>query len=607
MAGFVVGKVQTNTKTALLLACLMLSGCGEPPSTQSEKPVKVYRHAMDGAPGSLDPAQAASVYANFMVVNLYDTLYRYKYLARPYRLHPNLAADMPTISMDGLQLTIPIKKGVHFIDDPAFENGIGREVRAQDFVYSIKRHFDPKTRAQGAWLWQNRIEGLDEWKSRGSNYDNEISGLRALDDHTIQITLTRPFPQLLHTLTQGYSSVVPQEAIDLYGQQLSSHPVGSGPYQMVSRDPVRAVLARNPAFRAEPFDLQTEGFDKPTQGGLGLEILQGRMPPFTDRLELEFITEDAARWNAFSAGEVHFIKVPVSQFDSVLSGRDPLALSPQFENIYQFRASQDAGFIYTNFNMADESIGYHPDQRQNDRNRLLRCAMVKAFDWEKRNEIFFYGIGRVFPGVLPPSVPEYDANGDSGYILRDLEGARKLLQEGEWNEDNLPVLEYGFPNSVTERQIFEQFRNFMMDIGYPPEKIRPLIFATYGDYQRAYSQGKVTLINSSWTMDYPDAENNMQLYFGPNAAPGSNSSNYDNPEYNRLYRSASSLHESPERTRIYRQMNQLLINDCASITGISRTLLFLWDKQALMVPDRSFLGGYYLRFVEILDSTTVVP
>ena len=328
---------------------------------------------------------------------------------------------------------------------------------------------------------------------------------------------------------------------------------------------------------------------------------------FVDQLEIEFVTEGAARWNAFSAGELDFIKVPVSQFDSVLSQRNPLTLNPQYDGRYNFEASPESGFIYTNFNMADERLGDHPDPDQNRRNHALRCAMVKAFDWEKRNEIFFYDIGRVFPGAITPSVPEYDPDGDTSYTKRDLQGARDLLRANGWNEDTLPTLEYGFPNSVTERQIFEQFRNFMMDAGFPSSKIRPMIFATYGDYQRAYSQGKITLINSSWTMDYPDAENLMQLYYGPNAAPGSNSASYNNPDYNRLYEISAVMSESPERTQIYRDMNQMLIDDCVSITGIARTLLFLWDKKAIMKPDRSFLGGHFMRFVDLAETANTTP
>jgi len=601
------GTILKKLQIVIPLVLLMLAGCEQTPSTGNGVPAKIYTHAMDGVPGSLDPAQAASIYANFIVINLYDTLYRYKYLARPYQLQPNLAAAMPEVSDDGLVVTIRIKQGVYFIDDPVFEGAVGREVKARDFVYSIKRHFDPDTRAQGTWLWQDRIEGLDRWKTEGSDYDAEVKGLRALDDYTIQITLTKPFPQFVHTLTQGYAAIVAREAVEEYGQVLSSHPVGSGPFKLISRDGVRAVLARNPGFRQEPFDLEAEGYDPARESIPGLQKLQGRIPPFIDQLEFEFVPEGAARWNAFTAGELHFIKVPVSQFDNILSQRAPITLKPRYADLFAFEASPESGFIYTNFNMADERIGYHPDAEQNRRNRALRCAMVKAYDWKKANEIFFYDIGQVFPGAIPPSVPEYDATGDTSYIQHDLQGARELLHANGWNEDTLPTLEYGFPNGVTERQAFEQFRSFMTTAGYPAGKIRPLIFATYGDYQRAYSQGKVTLINSSWTMDYPDAENLMQLYYGPNAAPGSNSASYNNPDYNRLYETAATMNESPERTSIYREMNQMLMDDCVSITGISRTLLFLWNKKFIMKPDRSFVGGYFMRFVDVAESASTTP
>lgn len=142
----------------------------------------------------------------------------------------------------------------------------------------------------------------------------------------------------------------------------------------------------------------------------------------------------------------------------------------------------------------------------------------------------------------------------------------------------------------------------MVDAGYPASKIRPMKFATYGDYQRAYSQKKIALVNSSWTMDYPDLENLMALYYGPNSSPGSNSANYDNPQYNRLYEASMVMNESPERTRIYREMNQLLMDDCASITGISRTLIFLWSKDVIMKPDRSFLGGHFMKFVDLVEA-----
>jgi ABC-type transport system substrate-binding protein len=591
-----------GTGKLLLAAALLLlaaAGCTEQaPDSAQTAPETVYRHALDRAPRSLDPAQASSIYAKMLVVNLYDTLYRYQYLARPYQLTPNLAEGMPQVSADGLIYTIRIRPGAQFIDDPAFPRGRGRAVTAADFVYSIKRHFDPATRSQGAWLWQNRIVGLDQWKDEGADYDREVPGLRALDEQTVQIQLVSPFPQLTHTLAQGFAAIVPREAVEHYGQEFPIRPVGSGPYRLSGFDSTGAVLQRNPAFREPPFSLEAEGYDIETQGHLGLERLEGRVPPFTDRIEVAFIAEDAARWNAFISGETDFIKVPVTQFDRVLASRDPPRLNDDMAERYRLAASLESGFVHTDFNMDDQRIGYHPDSDQAARNTSLRCAIIKAFDWQKRNEVFYYGIGRVFAGIIPPASLEFDPAQDDSWVQRDLDGARKLLRDAGWHAGNLPELEYGFPASVTERQMFEQFRSFMADIGYPAEKIRPLTFATYGDYARAYLNREVMLTTTGWTMDYPDAENTMQLFYGPNASPGSNSANYSNEEFDRLYRAGAAMQPSPMRTSLYRNMNRILLDDCVTISGISRTLILMWNQDAVMLPDRAFVGGFFFRYVD---------
>ncbi len=558
---------------------------------------------MDGAPVSLDPAQASDIYAKFLVVNLYDTLYRYKYLARPYELTPNLAEDLPQVSPDGLIYTFRIKPGVRFIDDEAFPEGHGRVLQAQDFVYSIKRHFDPATRAQGAWLWRERIVGLDQWKENGAHYDEEVSGLRALDERTIQIRLIAPFPQLTHTLAQGFAAIVPREAVEHYGREFAVHPVGSGPFRLQRFDSAGASLLHNRDFRAEPFSLQAEGYNPSTQGAFGLEALEGQIPPLVDRVDIEFIAEDAARWTTFNAGQLDFIKVPVSQFEHVLKSWNPPQLVDELAERYHLLTSLESGFVYTVFNMDDSRIGYHPDPDQDARNRALRCAIIEAFDWKRRNEIFYSGLGMVFPGIIPPLALEYDPDQDRKPVTRDVADAISLLNNFGWNPNKLPTLEYGFPSSVTERQMFEQFRSFMTAIGYPREKIRPLIFATYGDYARAYINRDVMLITSAWTMDYPDAENTMQLFFGPNASPGTNTANYNNAEFNRLYRASSSMQASPLRTAMYRKMNRIVIDDCVTISGISRTLVMLWDRNVTMLPDRGFVGGYFFRFVGVRGGT----
>ena len=576
---------------------LILAGCGQDDGQDDSANLLVYRHGMDGAPNTLDPAQAAIIYANFGVINLYDTLYRYKYLARPYELTTNLAVDMPEISDDGLTYTIQIKPGVHYIDDEAFEGGIGREVIAEDFVYALKRHFDPKTLAQGAWIWQNRIEGLDDWADTGYDYDAPVAGLQALDKYTIQIKLLKPYPQLVHTFAMGFSAFIPREAVEFYGREISIHPVGSGPFRLVSFSSARSVMVRNEKFRQEPFDLEKEGYDEAVHGFADVQKLAGKSPPFVDRLEHHYISEDAARWNAFISGELDFIRAPANQFDSVLASRKPLQALPEISERFNMLAPMESGVVHIDFNLDDERIGYHDDPQQNERNHALRCSIIKAFDFGARNEAIYYDIARVYAGIIPPASPEFDPSADQSSVIRDVDGAKALLALNGWTPENLPDLEYGFTAGVTQRQMYEQFRSFMGDIGYHPDKIRAKSYATFGDFNKAYKERKVMIIPTGWNMDYPDAENVMQLFYGPNEAPGSNNSNMQNEEFDGLYEQTAVMLPSDERTAMYRRMNEIIVDECVSITGISRTFVFLWDKEMAMYPDRSFVSGYFHRFV----------
>ncbi|MFW5927390.1 MAG: ABC transporter substrate-binding protein [Wenzhouxiangella sp.] len=585
----------------LLIIGLALAGCGEN-GTQPGEPV-VYRHALDGAPSSLDPAHAANVYAATVVVNLYDTLYRYKYLARPYQLTPNLAARMPEVSEDGRIWSISLRDDVRFADDPAFPEGRGRRVTASDVVYSLARHFDPATRSQGAWLWRDRIRGIDDWAEAGADPDTEIEGLKAIDETTVRIELDRPYPQLTHTLAMALSAIVPREAVEHYGREFGVHPVGSGPFELARFDETVAVLEARRAFDRGPLDLAAEGHDPARHGHLGLESLDGRHYPFADRIEIHFITEPTARWTSFAAGgEVDNVMVPPEQAGRVLASREPIEFEPEIRSRYHALAKPEAGFVFYGFNMDNPEIGHHDDPERDRRNRALRCAMRDAFDWQTRNEAFYHGLGTVFPGAIPPFLAEYDADAPDDSIRHHPDRARQRLAEHGWNTDNLPTLDYGLESSVHQRQMFEQFRAWMEAIGYPAGKLRRQSHASFGEFNRAIAKRELDMFLLGWTMAYPDPQYSLQMFYGPNAAPGANSFNYRNDEFDRLFERASVLPPGPERTRAYRQLNRMIIDDCVIIGSLARQRLHLWRRHARMLPDREILGGFFLRFVDVGDA-----
>ncbi len=588
---------------ALLVAACDFSGQGSDPSLADEK---VFHYSLGSAPTSLDPVRSSTLYANQLVENLFDTLYSYKYLKRPYELKPGLAAAMPTISPDGLTYIIPLKRGMYFADDPAFPNGLGREVVAADVVYSILRHFDPETRPSGTWLWQGRIVGLDEWKAAGSDYSQVVPGLRATDRYTLEIQLLKPYPQLVYTLAMGFSGVVPREAVEYYGREFSVNPVGSGPFRMISFNRTKAVLIPNSNYRREAVDLAAEGYDPETQGEFGLEVIDGRVPPFIDRLEISFIKEGSARWSSFTKGtEIQFAGLPNEQVDRVLKSKHPIELKEEFAERYRLRHSMEAGFVFSAFNMDFPEIGYNPDPERSRRNKALRCAIIRGTDWQARNDSWYSGIGEIFPGIIPPMVPEYDPEMSKQSVTYDPEGARELLKANGWTPENLPELVYGSTPGPTSRLFYEQFRAWMKRIGYPTEKVVLKTYATFGDIAKAWRNSELPYVSSGWGLDYPDAENTLQLFYGPNSSPGSNKGNYRNPEYDEMFRQAQVMQPSPERTILYRKMNELVVEDCAAVTGLSRVGISLWHKNVVLFPDRHFVGGRFLLYADVLDEATL--
>jgi ABC-type transport system substrate-binding protein len=246
-------------------------------------------------------------------------------------------------------------------------------------------------------------------------------------------------------------------------------------------------------------------------------------------------------------------------------------------------------------------FGYNDDPERERRNHALRCALIKGFDWQSRNTSWYSGLGVIFPGIIPPVVPEFDSGLSLDSVTYDPEGARELLATNGWDATSLPVLNYGSTPGPTSRLFFEQFRAWMMRIGYPADKIVLKTYATFGDIAKAWRNSELPLVSKGWGLDYPDAENTLQLFYGPNASPGSNDGNYRNPEYDKLFRQAGVMLPSPERAVLYRRMNKMIIDDCAAITGLSRVGIALWHKNIIALPDRNFVGGRFLYYVDVLE------
>src|SRR5262249_53198991 len=161
-----------------LLCIAALSVAASAAAADWADPAKVLRVAFATDVSGLDPAGTQETLATGVESQIFDALYAWDYLARPYRFVPSIATGMPDISADGKVWTIRIREGVYFSDDPAF-GGKKRELTAADFVYTWKRLVDPRVRSPNSDLLEHKLVGLDaavaKAKSSGRfDYDAQI-------------------------------------------------------------------------------------------------------------------------------------------------------------------------------------------------------------------------------------------------------------------------------------------------------------------------------------------------------------------------------------------------------------------------------------------------
>ena len=304
--------------------------------------------------------------------------------------------------------------------------------------------------------------------------------------------------------------------------------------------------------------------------------------------------ESMTRWNSLNKGtEIHFGGIPTELTHMVAEELNPLVLKPDYAKKFTAMNLPELGIVYLYLNMSDPKIGHHSDPEQNRRNLLLRKAISAAYDWPQRNRRYYNGIATLFPGTIPPGLDGYDSAFTADMTEPDFEKAKAYLTEGGWNADNLPVLDFNGVASVQNTQMFEQFRGWMEKIGYPREKIPYVPFATFGDFNKKVKQRDCTLIGMAWGLDYPDAENVLQLFYGPNSSPGSNSSNFNDPEYNKLFEESIVMQPGSERTEIYRKLNQIIIDDVPAVCGLSRNSPFIWHKNVVFLPSRNPHGSLF--------------
>jgi len=584
---------------------LLLSGCSFSEASEGGKPIKVLRAPMstDG-PKSLDPVRSSSVYDHHCGCNIYETLVQYKYLVRPPTLEPLLLAEMPERSKDGLVFRFKLKSGVPFQDDPCFPGGKGRELKSADVFYSWKRMADDGNLPKSWWLLENTIKGFDQYRKEQNaaaesggvfDYDAPVEGMRIINDYEFEVELVEPVQRFMYVLAMYQLAIVPREAVETYGRRFGRHPVGTGPFLLreeVDWQPgMSMVLNRNSNYHACYYPQE----HMPEDVKEGLTKDAGKKLPIVDRVEITFYVQDQPRWLEFRSGGLDYTTVPAEYFPSAFNKRTKVLKAEYRDQGVKSASVPLLDFIFRGFNMEDELLGGYTPEKV-----ALRKALCTAMDWEEQNDAFYNGTNIVYDGMIPPGLAGYPKNGvaPDSYRGPNLQLARKLLAEAGYpGAKRLPPIEFYTSRGGNNQ---EQVEMLARQLGKIDVELKPHL-VDFSTLMENVDNKKAPMFAFAWGSDYPDAENNLALFYGPNKSPGSNHFNYEREDYDKLYEKIRVMEPSPERTALYAKMRDMVYQDAAFAGSMARTRYYLWNPRLKnFKPTEDFYNWF--KYLDVDDS-----
>jgi oligopeptide transport system substrate-binding protein len=418
-------------------------------------------------------------------------------------LVPELAESWD-ISADGAVYTFHLRANAKFHD--------GRAVTAGDVVYSWQRAADPATGSDTVLTYLGDIVGVAEVHAGTAD---SISGLKALDDHTLQVTIDQAKPYFLFKLTMPVAFVLDRKNVES-GPDWYRTPNGTGPYKLTRWDSFQLmVYEANPDFYLGPPSIPTIVVE--LYSGVGIRL--------------------------YEAGEIDVTGVSSYDVPRLLDPADPLHAD--------MLSGVDLCTSYVTFDVSQPPF----------EDVKVRQAFSMAFDRQKFIDVVSNGIGLPAEGLYPPALPGYNLKLQG--LPYDPAQARRLLAESSYGgPQGLPPIVYttagignsSSPDVAAMAQMWQQNLGVTISI----ENLEPDKY-----YDLLYSGQHGQLFSSGWCADYPDPENFADALFHSGAQQ--NTGNYSNPALDALLDRARTERDVSARLQLYQQAEQMIVEDAPAL------------------------------------------
>jgi peptide/nickel transport system substrate-binding protein/oligopeptide transport system substrate-binding protein len=459
-------------------------------------PAAVYRRPMKADPATLDPARVRDIYGLSVSQQIFDGLVRFD---QTLTIVPALA-EFWKASRDGLTWTFTLRKGVRFHH--------GREVTADDVVYSFTRLVDPAVKSAAADVF-GAIRGAREFRAGAAT---RVEGLVALDRHTVQVTMAESFAPFVSMLAVGYAKIVPRDVVERDPAGFGTHPVGTGPFRFRRWDRGKEIV----------LEANTAYFD----GAPRLDRVVYRMYP-------------GKAWDTvydeFLRGQLEDSWVPTADYARIV--RNPAHLYVKRPNF---------SLRFYGFNTRIAPFG----------DRRVRQAVVHALDREEIIEEAHLGRYLFARGILPPGTLGYNPK-LTGYRHEPARARELLAQAGFPGGKGLPPFEiWSTVNEAAIVREHEQVRKSLADIGV---RVEFRYQTNWPTFSRMLADGKAPMFLYAWFADVPDPDNFLFKLFHSDSPR--NLFGYRNPLVDDLLLRARGERDMPRRVELYRRVEQLVLDD----------------------------------------------
>jgi len=457
----------------------------------------IYHRMLAAEPSMLDPAFVADIYSRAVVGQLFDGLIQFDAHLKPI---PAIAEFWET-SRDGLTWTFTLRHGVKFHN--------GREVTAQDFVYSFTRLLNPERPGPLKDFFRH-VQGADDFLQ---GKIASVRGLKAVDRYIFQILLQEPYTPSLSVLGVGNTAVVPKEEVERLGERFARAPVGAGPFKFVRWEPHKEIVLEANA-----------------------DYYQGR--PFLDLLVFKIGGNLEEEFAQFLKAELEETIVPSNKTDEILT-------DPQYQK-YQFIRKPTLGLLFTGFN-----------------------TRLKPFDDKRVRQAFNYAVDKeaivrdiakmgsiAATGVLPPGMPGYDPD-LPGYSYNPARARQLLAEAGYPDGVGFPAVQlWAFSAAPNTQAEMAAYQKYLAAVGV---RVEMRFAPNWPSYEAMIREQQLPMFRLSWYANIPDPD----IFFSPllRSSSAGYYRFYDNPQVEQLLDQAVAESSDRRRISLYHQVERIVIDD----------------------------------------------